>query len=108
MKFRPLTGPELAKVAISDQQARAADLATSPEKWGDDGGEVTWTTVGCVFLGWYEEPPIRSHGEAVSPDAFPAYIVQVMGDPVPGWPGINVTGCDRKCNYGRGSEHLQH
>jgi hypothetical protein len=41
-----------------------------------------------VFLGWYTAPPMPSIGS--TPPTFPAYMVQVIGDPVAGWPGINV------------------
>jgi hypothetical protein len=88
MTFVALSGAQHNRVRIGVETAKHAALAIGPQPYGTEGGRVIWNRVGCVFLGWYKAPPMPSAGYV--PPEFPAYLVQVIGDPVKGWPGINV------------------
>jgi len=50
---------------------------------------VVWEKVGCVFLGMYTAPPMPTHGDPYVPHPFPAYLVQVLADPIPEFPMMN-------------------
>lgn len=88
--FRPLTHDETRGVRIPVDEAEETALASRGMGYGDDGELLIWKKVGCVFLGWYSAPQMPSHGEDVVRPTYPAYLVQVLADPVPGFPGINV------------------
>jgi hypothetical protein len=88
MTFVPLTGAQLRDVRIDVAVAEQTALAIGPQSYGTKGGKVNWEQVGCVFLGWYVGPSMPRLGYV--PPTHPAYLVQIIGDPVAGWPGINV------------------
>jgi hypothetical protein len=88
MTFVPLNGAQRNRVRIGVETAKRTALAIGAQAYGTEGGTVAWKRVGCVFLGWYKAPSMPSVGYV--PPEFPAYLVQVIGDPVKGWPGINV------------------
>jgi hypothetical protein len=86
--FVPLTTAQLTLVRVSAATAEQTALAIGPQPFGTEGRQVVWQRVGCVFLGWYRAPNMPSIG--YKPPTFPAYLVEVIGDPVQGWPGVNV------------------
>jgi hypothetical protein len=88
MTFVPLTGPQLAAVRIDKATAERTALSIDPASYGTKGAKVFWKSVGCVFLGWYVGPSMPRLGYV--PPTHAAYLVQIIGDPVAGWPGINV------------------
>jgi hypothetical protein len=88
VRFRPLTDPELAGVRITAAAAKGVALTLPPQGYGPDGSVIEWTKVGCVFLGYYKGPPMPSVGY-VAPE-FPAYLVQLIGAPAPGFPNLNI------------------
>jgi hypothetical protein len=90
LTFRPPTTIELRTVTVTADQARLTALSVGPQPYGEQGRVVVWTKVGCEFLGWLQEPQMPNHGQPATPRAYTAYLVQLLGDPVPGWPGINV------------------
>jgi hypothetical protein len=100
--FRPLTGPELALVQVTAGTARRLALAQPPAEYGTAGGKILWTKVGCVFLGYYKEPQIGTQGYV--PPELPAYLVEVMGGPVPGFSGANTAVVVLSAETGRAFE----
>jgi hypothetical protein len=86
--FIALTPAELAQVRIPVATAEQVALAIPPQGYGPAGATVVWKRVGCIYLGWYRAPLMPSVGYV--PRRFPAYLVEVIGDPVKGWPEINV------------------
>ncbi len=88
MTFVPLTDVQRKGVRITADAAEYTALAIGPQGYGSDHATVVWRKVGCIFLGWYVAPQMPSYGYV--PPRFPAYLVQVLGDPVKGWPNINV------------------
>ena len=88
MTFVPLTDAQLAIVRTTVQDAERIALATGPQGYGTQGSVWTYTEVGCVFLGWYTGPPEPSYGYV--PPIFPAYLVQILATPVPGWGTGNI------------------
>jgi hypothetical protein len=101
MGFRPLTGPELALVRVSAAQAKRVALAQPPAEYGK-GGKIVWTKVGCIFLGSYtpRQMPVPNY----VPQPFPAYVVQVIGAPVPAFPGYNIQAIVIMAETGRVAE----
>ena len=51
-----------------------------------EGHRVVWTKVGCEYLGLYTDMPLHLE----TPNPRPAYLVQTLGDPVPGHPSANI------------------
>ena len=88
MEFTPLSAAQLSQVQIPVTIAKQTALAIGPQGYGTQGGKGEWKRVGCVYLGWYKAPMMPSYGYV--PPTFPAYLVQILGDPVKGWPGVNV------------------
>lgn len=56
--------------------------------YGPGSSRVTWSEIGCAYLGYYIAPMMPSYGYV--PPAYIAYIVQTLAPPVPSFPGINV------------------
>jgi hypothetical protein len=76
--------------------------------YGPDDARVVWKKVGCIFLGYYTAPQMPRIGYV--PPEFPAYLVQVLADPVPAFPMINIgvvvvdaTTGERSSTYGAGT-----
>lgn len=90
MPFRPLTGPERALVRAGSATAKQTALVQPPAQYGNSGGKIVWTKVGCVFLGYYTPYEPRHLGPTPDPSSYPAYLVQVIGAAVPGFPGYNI------------------
>jgi hypothetical protein len=88
--FRPLTVSELALVRVSAAAAESRALAEPAQGYGEDGGKIVWTKVGCIFLGYYVGPQFSNHGNVYVPPQLPAYLVQIIGAPAPGFPGDNI------------------
>jgi hypothetical protein len=88
MAFTALSDAQLSEVRIPVVIAEQTALAIGPQGYGTDDARVIWKRVGCVYLGWYRAPMEPSFGYV--PPTFAAYLVQILGDPVKGWPGINV------------------
>jgi hypothetical protein len=86
--FHPLSGAELASVRVTAAEAERLALSEPGPGYGPDGAKVVWTKVGCVFLGYYRAPDMPSYGYV--PPEFTAYLVQTIGAPAPGFPGLNV------------------
>jgi hypothetical protein len=86
--FRPLTASELALVRVTATTAKRVALAQPGQGYGPDGGKIIWTKVGCIFLGYYEGPQEPTYSYV--PPQFPAYLVQLIGAPAPGFPGLNI------------------
>ncbi len=88
MTFIPLTPEQLADVTVTVSTAERIALAGPGPGYGPGDSKVVWKKVGCVFLGWYVHEQMPSDGY-VAP-SFPAYLVQVLGDPVKGFPMLNI------------------
>jgi hypothetical protein len=108
LTFVPLTDAQLATVRVTAAEARRIALADDAFEYGSDGARVVWSEVGCIFLGYYTAPPQPSVGYV--PPEFPAYLVQVLGDPVPDFPMINIgvvvvdaTTGEQSTTYGAGT-----
>lgn len=86
----PLTNAQLATVRTTAADAERRALSEPGGGYGPDGGQVVWKTVGCVFLGSYTAPRMPTHGQPYVPTTFPAYLVQTLADPVPGFSMANV------------------
>ncbi len=86
--FRPLTSSELALVRVTSADARKEGLAQPPGGYGSNGGRIAWTKVGCIYLGYFTGPPMPTAGYV--PPEVPAYVVQVIGQPVPDFPDLNI------------------
>jgi hypothetical protein len=86
--FRPLTASEVREVRVSADFAKQTALSLPGMGYGPSGDEVIWKKVSCVFLGWYTGPqqPSRDY----FPPTHPAYLVQLLADPAPGFPMANV------------------
>jgi hypothetical protein len=78
----------LATVRVTRLAAEQTALAEAGMGYGPDGARVVWKKVGCIFLGYFTGPPEPSFG--YTPPTLAAYLVQVLDDPVPEFPGINV------------------
>ncbi len=87
--FVALTQGELANVRVPRNEAEPTALASRGSGYGSDGELVVWEKVGCVFLGMYTAPPMPTHGDPYVPHPFPAYLVQVLADPIPEFPMMN-------------------
>jgi hypothetical protein len=86
--FVPLTDAQLATVTVTRTEAEQVALADPGMGYGPNGSRVTWKKVGCVFLGYYtgmQEPSI-----GYVPPTYPAYLVQVLADPIPDFPMLNI------------------
>jgi hypothetical protein len=85
-----------SSVRVTLPTAEQSALAiTQPQSYGTAGGVVVWKKVGCAFLGWYTGPPSSFLGRGTPPPdaygpSFPAYVIQLLGDPIPGRPAINI------------------
>jgi hypothetical protein len=88
MTFVPLTDAQRATVRTAVQDAERIAFATGPEGYGTQGSVFTFTKVGCVFLGFYTGEQMPSYGYV--PPTYPAYLVQLLAAPVPGWGALNV------------------
>jgi hypothetical protein len=106
--FVPLTDAQLATVRVTAAQARRTGLADDAFGYGSGDARVVWTEVGCIFLGYYTAPQMPRVGY-VAPE-FPAYLVQVLADPVPDFPMINIgvvvvnaTTGEQRTTYGAGT-----
>jgi hypothetical protein len=88
--FRPLTVSELSLVRVSAAAAASRALAEPAQGYGEDGGKIVWTKVGCIFLGYYVGRQFSNHGNVYVPPQLPAYLVQIIGAPAPGYPGLNI------------------
>jgi hypothetical protein len=88
MKFVPLSLPQLAEVSVSANAAARTALSRPGPGYGPDGAKVAWNAVGCIFLGWYTGERMPRVGYV--PPTYAAYLVQVLGDPVPEFPLINI------------------
>jgi hypothetical protein len=86
--FRSLTDAEHADVRITAAQAERVGLATPGTEYDLAGDTISYTKVGCVFLGYYTGPPFPSVGYV--PPTRPAYLVQVISAPVPRFPLMNI------------------
>lgn len=112
MRFTPLNAAQQGEVRIPLAVAEQTALSIGPQAYGTEGGQVVWKRVGCVYLGWYQAPMMPSYGYV--PPTFPAYLVQIVGDPVPPeWRGINVevvvvnaTTGERDTIYGTGGSPI--
>lgn len=87
--FVPLTENQLATVRVTRDEAEPTALASRGFGYGSDGELVVWEEVGCVFLGMYTAPAMPTHGDPYVPNPFPAYLVQVLADPIPDFPKMN-------------------
>jgi hypothetical protein len=88
VSFVPLTDAQLATVSITRTEAERIALADPGMGYGPDSSRVTWKKVGCVFLGYYtgmQEPSI-----GYVPPTYAAYLVQVLADPIPDFPMLNI------------------
>lgn len=88
LTFRPLTASELAGVRLSLADAERLALDEPGPGYGPDDSHITWTGVGCVYLGYYIGPMEPRLGYV--PPEFVAYLVQRLGPPASGFPGLNV------------------
>lgn len=79
-----------ALVRVTAAEAERIAMAAAGMGYGPDGARIVWKKIGCVFLGTYTAPRMPTHGQPYVPNTFPAYLVQVLADPVPGWPMINI------------------
>ena len=86
--FVPLTDAQLATVAVTRADAEQTALANRGFGYGPDGALVIWKKVGCVFLGYYTGGQMPSFGYV--PPTYPAYMVQVLADPIPDFPLLNI------------------
>jgi hypothetical protein len=73
---------------VTRRDAERLALASVPPGvgHGEESLLTAWEKVGCVFLGMYTAPG-SPHDE---PQPFPAYLVQVLADPVPDYPQSNI------------------
>jgi len=79
LRFQPFSGSELAQVRVTRTAAIALALASPPVRFAN-GAVMTWTHVGCVYLGDFQE-----FGLDVLPQRpVAAYVVQIIGPPVDG------------------------
>jgi hypothetical protein len=85
----PLTNAQLATVRTTAADAERRALAEPGGGYGSHY-QVVWRKVGCVFLGSYTAPRMPNHGQPYVPDTFPAYLVQTLAEPVPGFSMLNV------------------
>lgn len=106
--FVPLTEAQQATVRVTAAEARRTGLADGGMGYGPDDARVVWKKVGCIFLGYYTAPQMPRIGYV--PPEFPAYLVQVLADPVPAFPMINIgvvvvdaTTGERSSTYGAGT-----
>jgi hypothetical protein len=83
--FRPLEVGEYRLVQVTVDDAVATVLANLPDVRGPNDDAIQWRKGGCEFLGWYEGRPMSFAPNP--PPPIPVYLVQLFGDPVPGWPG---------------------
>lgn len=88
ISFVPLTEAQLATVRVTAAEAQRTALADDAFGYGPDDARVVWEKVGCIFLGYYTGPGQPRVGY-VRPE-FPAYLVQVLDDPVHDFPMINI------------------
>jgi hypothetical protein len=91
MKFVPLTPAELAQIPISAQAAAERALSEPGPGYGPEGpggGQVVWKEVGCIFVGRYTGEQMPEVGYV--PPTYPAYLVQVLADPVARFPLISI------------------
>lgn len=77
----PLSTAQLAAVHVTATQAKHTAMRDRSPGWG-----VIWKTFGCVYLGMFQYHQVRDP----SPRTYAAYLVQVLGDPVPDHPIINI------------------
>jgi hypothetical protein len=108
ISFVPLTEAQLATVEVTAAEAQRTALADGAFGYGPDDARVVWEKVGCIFLGDYIGPGMPRVGY-VRPE-FPAYLVQVLADPVPDFPMINIgvvvvdaTTGEQSTTYGAGA-----
>lgn len=85
----PLTPGDMAEVGIAPEQAqRTALLSRSVGNPGPNAtGEIAWTETGFTYLGRYTAHD-SIYGSPEPP--YPAYLVQVLAPPFPGFPGQNT------------------
>jgi hypothetical protein len=88
----PMSAADLAQVQVD----RVAAVRTAMASRGvgipgpGSSGEVQWTNVGFVYLATYTSFGLPAYGgPQPSPTPFPAYLVQVLAPPFPGFPGQN-------------------
>jgi hypothetical protein len=88
----PMSAADLAQVTVD----RVAAVRTAMASRGigipgpNSSGEVVWTNVGFVYLATYTSFGLPAYGgPQPSPAPFPAYLVQVLAPPFPGFPGQN-------------------
>jgi hypothetical protein len=86
--FRRLTEAELSSVTVTADQARARALAEPGFGYGPGSSTIDWTSVGCLYLGYYRGMHQPSIGYV--PPEYPAYLVQVLGAPAEGFPNLNI------------------
>jgi hypothetical protein len=72
-------------------EADATALASRGFGYGPQGKKVVWKKVGCVFLGMYTRPSMLTHGQPSPALPFPAYLVQVVADPIADFPMLNLS-----------------
>lgn len=91
--LEPLTLEQRLEVAVDPADAIRTALANrgigNP---GPNGvGEIAWTQTGFVYLASYAPHDLPGYGGPhPDPSPFPAYLVQVLAPPIPGYPGENT------------------
>lgn len=92
IEFRPLTDDELPGVDVTRREAISTALAFRGLAYDPGDGSVEhvviWKKAGCVFLGMYENRLPLPHASPGPP--FPAYLVQVLADPIPDFSKLNI------------------
>jgi hypothetical protein len=79
--FVPLTAEQLSNVRVTRTQAQHTATRDRSPGWG-----TIWKTFGCIYLGMFQE----HHPGDNNPRSYAAYVVQLMGTPVPDHPIINI------------------
>jgi hypothetical protein len=75
-------------VVVTQEAAEQTALATRGTGYGSGDDYVVWEKVGCVFLGYYTG--FHHPRQGYVPPTFPAYLVQVLAEPIPGFPMLNI------------------
>jgi hypothetical protein len=93
IELAPLNPAEWAQVGIGP--ADAIRTALSNRAIGVPGpngvGEIAWTQIGFIYLASYTPRDLPGYGgPRPDPAPFPAYLVQVLAGPFPGFPGENT------------------